>query len=381
MRDPVEKLRSGIALQQQGRAAEAEAAYREVLACGPANADAMHLLGVLRHQAGDQEDARRLIGRAIALNPSAAVYHNNMGEALRAAGKLMEALVAYAKAIELRPIYPDAYSNLGLTLADLGRPADALPMYAAALEQDPAHPRARWNLSLALLLLGDWANGWRQYESRWSFPEFPSPRRSFDRPPWDGSSPAGRTILLHCEQGLGDSIQFIRFASTLADRGARVVVECPAALTGLVNSVRGVASVATSGGPLPAFDCHAPLLSMPLLLGITLDAVPAAVPYLSADAPTLARWRNRLAALGDDNLRVGLVWAGSPTHGNDRNRSIALSDLAPLAGVPGVTFVSLQKGPAGAAATAPPEGMRLIDLAPSCTRWPTRRPRCGSSTW
>jgi len=221
-------------------------------------------------------------------------------------------------------------------------------------------PDGHWNLALALLVQGHFPEGWEEYEWRWKTKGLLSPRQLLPQPLWDGRPLAGRAILLHAEQGLGDTIQFIRYLPLVAQRGGRVIVECQPELQRLVQAMTPDIPVLARGQPLPDFAFQCPLLSLPKALGTTLATIPATVPYLHADAQNVQMWRDRLAGHGSA-LKVGLIWAGNPHHKNDRNRSVKLASLAPLAQVPGVQFYSLQKGAAAAQAKTPPPGMDLID--------------------
>jgi hypothetical protein len=237
---------------------------------------------------------------------------------------------------------------------------EALSVCQRAIQLRPDHAGAHWNKSLVLLLKGDFAQGWAEYEWRWQSKDFRSPRRDFPQPQWRGEDPSGRTILLHAEQGFGDTIQFIRYAPLLAGRGARVIVECQPELQRLLGGVEGIQHLTARGEPLPPFDLHTPLLSLPLAWGTRVKTIPGNVPYIKPDPALVGAWRGRLA--GDSALKVGLVWAGSPIRKDDRYRSLPLSSLAPLAGVKGVSFYSLQKGKATEQAQNPPPGMNLIDM-------------------
>jgi hypothetical protein len=243
----------------------------------------------------------------------------------------------------------------------MGRYEEAMPCLERAIGLRPDLAIIHWNRAIALLLEGRLTEGWA--EAEWRFAYTPALRRDFPQPAWDGRSDlAGRTILLHAEQGLGDAIQFCRYAPMVAARGGgdRVVLECQPELAALLTTAPGVAQVVRRGDPLPPFELHCPLLSLPHRFGTTLATIPAAVPYLTPDPDKVRAWQSRLAADGPGR-KVGLAWAGSPGHANDRQRSCRLSDFAPLANVPGVTFYSLQLGPTGEQATNPPPGLRLLD--------------------
>jgi hypothetical protein len=209
------------------------------------------------------------------------------------------------------------------------------------------------------LLLGDYPNGWRGYETRWRIPES-FPPRDFRQPVWDGSDISGKTVLLHAEQGFGDTIQFCRYAPLVAERGATVIVECQPPLAALLQTLAGVKQVVPRGEPLPDFDLQCPLLGLPLRFGTTVETTPARVPYLHADEQRVARWREKIGQ--GDGLRVGIAWAGAAGYGNDQRRSLTLSSFAPLAQIEGIRWYSLQKGDAAKQAEHPRQGMHLFDF-------------------
>jgi hypothetical protein len=210
-----------------------------------------------------------------------------------------------------------------------------------------------------LLLAGELTEGWAQYEWRWRLKKQLKHVRPFKQPLWAGEETGGRVLLLHAEQGFGDTLQFCRYAPLVAARGHRVILEVQRPLAPLLTDLPGVERVISHGDPLPHFDLHCPMLSVPGILGTTADTIPSAVPYLAAEPAMVARWRERLAAL--PGKKVGLVWAGNPNMSADRRRSIELAQLASLADVPGVSFISLQKGSPALQAIAPPPGLVLHD--------------------
>lgn len=386
----------GLALKDKGELEEAIAAYRKAVALKADYAKAYNNLGNALREKDQFDEAVAALERAITIAPHFAEAHNNLGAAFRDAGRYDEAVAACRQALALRPKFAEAYSNLGRSLRDMGREADAVQAYRQAIALmpegaeaytnlvivlkdmgrldeaveaarqlvafKPDSPEAHYNLAFVLLRRGDFAEGWREYEWRWLVKDFPTHRWSSPKPQWDGSPLAGRSILLYCEQGFGDILQFIRYAPLVAERGGRVIVMCPEELRRLFDSLPDVVQfvLLRPNEPLPAFDVQCSLMSLPLAFGTTTETVPASVPYLRAAPGDVDHWRKRLAA-GPAGRKVGLVWAGRPTHTNDRNRSIALSLLAPLAAVPGVEFYSLQKGDAASQAKNPPDRMRLTD--------------------
>lgn len=346
----------GLALFANGKPAEAAAAFGQAIDLDPGLAEAHNNLGNARLRAGDLPGAAAAYQRAIALRPEYAEAHANLAAALRRAGELAAARAAAEQALAVRPRYVGALCTLGLIRHEQGEYEAALAAYDRALALDPKHATTRANRATLLLLLGRMEEGWREYEWRWRTEGFTTAPRDFGRRAWDGSDLAGRTLLVHAEQGLGSAIQFVRYLPLLAARGARVMLECQPPLARLFASLIGgsPAAIVRKGEALPDFAVHAPLMSLPRLLGTTLDSIPNAVPYLAADEELRRLWRQRLAGVG--RPRVGLVWAGNPNHGNDRNRSMPAGALAPLLACPDIAFIDLQVG-AGAAERADlPEG-------------------------
>ena len=274
---------------------------------------------------------------ALALNPNDIKALFNRANALFDAGRYPESLAGYDRLLALVSQHAEAWNSRGLTLQALGRHQDARASYTKAMSLQKDHADAHFNAALALLTLGDYTGGFAAYEWRWKR----RARRSFGRPLWLGEYPLGRkAILLHAEQGLGDTIQYARYALLLAQGGAKVALEVQGELKSLLAGLENV-TVLARGEALPAFDLHCPLGSLPLACKTTLESVPAAIPYLRADEERVGKWRPRLEAL--PGKRIALAWAGNPVHINDRNRSIALARLRPLLGIPGVSFVSVQR--------------------------------------
>ena len=349
----------GDTLMDRRRVEEAVAIYRRATQISD-SPELQSNLGLALCEQGHLEESLGAYRRALELNPQFAQAHCNSGNTLEKLGRPDEAIAACRRAIEIQPTYAMAYNNLGNFLTYQGRLDEALAAFQRALEFFPGFPMARWNRSLLHLRTGDFAQGWAGYEARWETPGFTSPKRNFPQPMWDGGSLAGQRILLHAEQGFGDSIQFIRYASLVAALGGTVLVECPPPLAGLFGIVRGVAQVIPEGAPLPPFDCHAPMLSLPLLCQTTLQTVPAAIPYLTPDPQRCLEWRDRLGLEGS-RLKVGIAWSGNPKYFRDRLRSIALSELLPLLSVEGVDFISLQKDGGSEQIRQAPAASGIID--------------------
>ena len=346
------------ALFKAGRLAEAEALCRQVLAADPRHAEALLLLGMVARACGHQEDGITIIRHALALNPASAKAQNGLGIALHESGALDDAILQYRRALDLAPDYPEAKSNLGAALQERGDFDEAIRCLTEAVALKPDSAEAHTNLATTLLAAGDFAAGWAEYEWRWGTPSMVKGRRDFTQPQWRGEPASGRTLLIHAEQGLGDSLQFCRYAPLAAERGVRVILEVQAPLVRLLGQLPGIERVIARGDPLPPFDLHCPLLSLPLAFATRLESIPAAPSYLAADP----------APLAGANPKIGLTWAGNPRLHSaalaaiDRRRSIAPELLAPLVAQPGWDFVSLQKG-----GPAAPAEFRLIDVMAEMT--------------
>jgi len=259
------------------------------------------------------------------------------------------------------PLHHHARINLGLVYRDRGAAEAAIATFDQVIAERPDHPLAHWNRALALLLAGDYERGFPAYEWRWRATAMQP--RGFTAPLWDGKPLEGRTILLHAEQGLGDAIQFARYAPMVAEQGGRVILEAPAALVRLFGSLGCIAEIVAQGASLPPFDCHAPFMSLPALFGTTLESVPNPVPYLSAPMPTKKAIGNALS--GPSGVRrIGLVWGGNAARQGDRVRSCRAVDLLPLTALPHVRLYSLQKGSPHAEQLNDLPG--VVDLAPLC---------------
>jgi hypothetical protein len=287
------------------------------------------------------EEALATYRRLLDLQPDHQGALNESGGLYMRLGRPQAALACYDRALAVTPL-AELYVNKGTALRALNRDAEALASFAEAVALKPDLAEARWNASLVRLRQGDFAIGWKDYEWRWRKADWRPRCRHFSVPLWLGDAPiAGKTILLHAEQGFGDTIQFIRYASLVAQRGARIVLECPAELTELLRDIQGVAQIVARGDALPAFDFHSPLLSLPLAFRTELATVPANVPYLQTHAERIAKWHGRL--LQNGRLRVGICWAGNGDHLNDRIRSIPLDRFGSILSVSGLDFFSIQK--------------------------------------
>jgi tetratricopeptide (TPR) repeat protein len=332
----------GIALNQLGRPAQALASFDAAIAAAPDHVHALYNRATTLMDLDRLEEAVAGFDAALAVQPNHADALSHRGNALLKLNRVEEAVATFAKALVPAPRDPQILHNHAGALRQLGRPGGALVSIEKALAIKPDFASWRVERALALLTLGDWHAGFVSYEERWNTEEFIPQRRDFAAPLWLGKeSVAGKTVLLHAEQGFGDTLQFVRYAPLVARQGATVLLEVQPELQLLLSRTEGVARVLPRGEELPPFDLHCPLMSLPLACGTGVASVPAEVPYVRAPEELMAAWRDRLPT---GKLRVGIAWAGRPTHKNDRNRSIALARLAPLLAAE-VAFVSLQREP------------------------------------
>ncbi len=357
-------------MHQAGLLEDAEQSYKQILAKQPDHFDSLHLLGLILHQRGKHAEAVRLLDLALKRNPNHAFALNSRGIALRELKRFDEALASFERALMLRPNFVEALSNLGATLHELrrfeealvdydraiklrpkfvealsGRGAtlnelarfdEALASYDRALTLRPGHAEAHLNEGLTRLLIGDFERGWKKFEWRWQ------KKRNFTQPLWLGAAAIeDKTILLHCEQGFGDTIQFCRYVPLVARRAGRVILEVQKPLHELMSALPGPAQIVSRGNPLPHFDVHCPLLSLPLAFGTRLESIPSATAYLQAPPHTLQHWKTRLGA--SDRLRIGICWAGNLNFKGDLSRSVGLTSMLPIFANPDVQFFSLQK--------------------------------------
>jgi tetratricopeptide (TPR) repeat protein len=347
----------GCVLNDQKLLEEGAACFRQAIELRPNYAEAYNNLGIALRKSGRIDELLDAFRWAIKLDGGVAEFHNNLGNALDAAGQSEAAVAAVRHAIDLNPRLPEAHSNLGHALSYLGKFDEAIAACRRAIELKADLPDAHWNLANCLLAVGQWREGWREYEWRWKVADLQA-RRNFSQPRWDGGDLAGKRILLHAEQGFGDTILFARYVPMVMAKGGQVILECQRELIDLLRESLGVKEIVPPGEARNAFDLQCPLGSLPGIFGTEPDSVPAAIPYLRAPSDLVERWRKKIAELSVA-LNVGLVWAGSPTNTRDRNRSMALPQFAPLAEVRGVRFFNLQKGEPGR--QSPPVGMDWVD--------------------
>ncbi len=351
----------GNALLASGDAARAEASYAAALALEPRHAGALNNRGTALRSLGRAAEAAASYRAALALRPEFAGTHNNLGSALLALHQPAAALAALERALALQPDYAEACNNMGGALLALDRPAEAVAWFRRALALDPTQSQARFGEGLALLTLGEFGPGWAAYEARWLDPQFRRDERAYDAPLWLGDPPVpDGGIVLHAEQGLGDAIQFARYAPLLRARGAHVTLEVQPSLVALLRPLAD--QVVAAGSELPPHRWHCPLMSLPLAFGTALPTIPDTVPYLAADPARVAHWSGVLGP-PHHGPRVGIALSGSPEHPDDALRSIPAATLLPLLALPGVAFVLAQKDLRPADAAALPPAVALHGLA------------------
>jgi len=351
----------GLVQLELNQPEDAAESFRTAVALQPQDPVPLFNLGNALTDAEDYDGAFAAYRRALILKPDFAEALNNMGSALMLAFQFPEAEQALRQAAALRPDRAKTQVNLADSLWAQGQLEAALETYRHALALEPDNPDAHMHYALALLRLGRLREGWAEQEWRWRSPaHIPAQRVHLE--PWTGQPLAGKTLLLHGEQGFGDDLQFLRFVPRLQALGAQVILRLDPSLLRLVTDFQTV----SSRDPVPEADYALSLLSLPHRLGLDLADIGIAAPYLTADPALLRKWKNRTAHL--TGFRVGLVWSGDPRIGSpqctllDRRRSFDLEVFAPLAQVPGVRFISLQKGLRAAQAVVPPAGMELFDV-------------------
>ncbi len=346
----------GNARLSQEKLEEAGVLYRRALALKPNYTEALCNLGGVCRKQGKLEEAADNFEKALRLAPDNADLHCNLGDALHAQGKVAEAVEFYMRTLALNPEHSKACNCLCNAHFDLGNLAESVHWCERTLALKPDFGDALMNQCLLQLLLGDYANGWRNYEVRWKV----YTPRLFNEPLWLGAPLNGAAILLYAEQGLGDSLQFLRYAPMVAAVGGKVILDLPPNLHRLAKQTPGITALAGNGEPLPPFACRCPLMSLPLAFGTTVETIPARVPYLFAPPDAL----QTAAALQwpSEGLRVGIAWTGNPAHPKNRSRSVPLDLLASLFDLEGVHFYSLQMGPPEAELVA--RKTRAVDLEP-----------------
>lgn len=357
-------MRHAAAAHRAGRLPEAIAVYNRLLQQFPFNAELHNNIGVALRSLGRFDAAIAHYRQSLALEPGNAAHHSNLGNALRSVNRCEEALQHHFRSVALSDSYVEGFFNLGLTLRDMGRLEEALGCFQRALQLAPDNVRSRVEIAVTRLMRGDLQAGFAEYEERRRLPDHLQPE--FREPAWSGEDLTGKRLLIYPEQGLSDALQFVRYAPELRARGATVVTLVQPLLRDLLRDSGLVDVVVGEGEPLPGFDCHVSMLSLPALLGTNAANVPASIPYLRAPE----RSRIRIGAHARTKLKVGVFWAAMPGHPLDRQRSCPLSEFLTLADNPEVLLFSLQGGAAqkeieqlGAASLVHDVGRGIFDFA------------------
>ena len=348
----------GLALYEKGEQDDALITFQKVIELDPDFASAYFNLGLVFMKKQDFKQAIGSFQTAIKKDPNFEDAYYNAGIAFAQLGRTDDAIDFYRQTLQLNPSRPDVYNNLAMAYEDIGDVQGAITYFKKALELNPGDAEIHWNLSLALLLSGNFQEGWKEYQWRFRVNDFQMKR--FKQPQWDGSDISGKTILLHSEQGFGDTIQFVRYAALVAERGARVILQCPTELKSLLRSVEGLMEVIAYGEQFPNFDLHCHLLSLPFIFKTTFKTIPSRIPYIIPDPLILRKWRNKIQ-FETKQKKIGLVWAGGSMNRDDRKRSLLLKDFSSLAGTSDTVFFSLQKGEAAQQTRMGPEGIQIVD--------------------
>lgn len=359
----------GIALSEMGRHDEAIACHRRAAEIKPSDVAVLTNLGKSLGDARRPDEAITVFNRLVELHPDSVDGHNNLAAMLMEVGRYGDAVRHCQRAHDLAPNSPYVLNNVGTMLLRQGRWKDAIAAFERTLELMPNHAEAHTKLGVTYLTIGQWERGWREYEWRFEINRYVGFRRKFAQPQWEGESLAGRTILLHAEQGFGDTIQFSRYAPILAAHGANVILECQPALLGLFKSSAYFSRITlvAAGQSLPPFDLHCPLMSVPRVLQTTPETIPQTGQYLTPLPADVARWSAKLNRVTGAAKKVGVVWAGNPLHRNDRSRSLPIEALAPLSNIANVKFVSLQKGDSPLISAAKHSSFAMIDFTSELT--------------
>ena len=342
-------------LLTMGLAAEAIPHYQAATRAFPEVAELYCNLANAQQQVGDTDGALDSARRAIEIKPQLAEAHNIMGVLWKDRRRWADSLLAFNRALQVKPDAADALSNMGVVLELVGRESEATACFERAVAVRPGVQQYHVNLAGNLLLRGEYKRGWDELEWRRMDPSSPA-ARIFPQPMWDGSPLNGQTIFIHSEQPLNLAIQFLRYIKLTADRGGRVVFECQSALANLARQMDGVAEVIVQGEPLPPFDAHCPLFSLPKVFGTTTQTVPLNIPYIHIDPEKAAKWKKLVGSVGK-GLRVGLAWADSVKPLTGRDRGCTMDRLIPLTSVPGIQLFNLQT-----LQTPLPSELKVVDI-------------------
>jgi len=359
------KIDLGLIYYQEGDLRNAKNLFEDTLKVYPTNFDALYYLAIVNYQMENYDEAFLNIKKALSKNPINADANNVFGNILMVTGQLDEAIIYYQKAIQINPNFADAYNNLGMVYKQNAQLDDAINYFQKALEINPNFAEAHMNLALALLLSGQLKRGWEEYAWRWGLEDALSNVCHSYIPIWEGSNIKGHTILLHAEQGFGDTIQFIRYAPLVAKLGANVIVDSPKELMALIKSIEGIKQVIWReewDEDQMNIDMRCPLLTLPLIFNTTLENIPSQVPYITVDPLLVQKWRDRIKRHENAKFKIGLVWAGSLSKKKLLHRSDSLDIFLPLAELNNVVFYSLQKGEASIQAKKCPNNLNVVDF-------------------
>jgi len=340
----------GVVLQDLGRSHEAISSYNKAIQLNPDYARSYNSLGTVLYESGDFNEAIDNYNKAIQLNPDYAEAYNNLGAALQSLGKLNEAVNNYNKAIQLKPYSSELQNNIGVVFQKLGKFDKATSNYNKAIQLKPDDVEAHFNLGLLLLLQGNFKDGWEKYEYRCRDKNYSIPIHNLTQPQWDGSALKGRTLLIYVEQGLGDTFQFSRYLHHIKKDGGSIVFMCQSTV---IDFYRGndsgwdiyIDKVISADDPLPHFDLHISLMSLPYIMDTNINNIPQGVPYIKTRQDMAHSWKLKIKKEHIKNIiKVGLVWQGSKTHKNDHYRSIPLECFSSLLELDKVKLFSLQRG-------------------------------------
>jgi len=351
-----------LTLHKEGKFADARDLFLKALDLGRDEAAVHYNLGNTLRELGDSKGAEKAYRRSLECGLDRPEVYNNLGATLNSVGRWDEAKVVLSKAIASDPAFVMAHANLGYALLQENRVEEAISVLEVAVQVRPEYADAHWLLSHAYLIAGKWSEGWKEYEWRWAKLD-PTLYPYLTRPRWEGGPVEGKRIVLFTEQGLGDGIQFIRYARCLAERGAEVIVECQADLVSLFRGVTGIHQIFSRGTGVPEFDVQCPLMSLPRYLDSRDRNSSVDVPYIKVDPGRASAWKERIGER-EGGLRVGVVWSGSAAHRNDAQRSIPAQMFGKIGSFEDVRFFSLQKRGDQLGSEAPlPHGMDCIDLS------------------
>lgn len=356
-------LMLGRAYRELGRWTEAEIIYRRLSERNPQSPEILVHLGTCCLALQRYEEAAGLFAQVLGKNPDLAEAQFKAGVAHLRLWHCEAAVQHLKRALSLKPDSVDVLVQLALALQRTREFADADAAYQRAFALAPDNADAHWNYADFLLLLGDYRRGWEEFEWRWHHERFLTPKWRFSQPEWHGEDIRGKTILLHPEQGFGDTLQFVRYVPMVAACGAKVLLGAPPELARLFAGFPGTQGVFLSPTLLPSFDVHCPLLSLPRIFNTDVDTIPSEVPYLSVNPSVVRPWAQYFARF-KSTLKVGLIWSGNPDQENNRHRACRLADLAPVLSTAKVTVFSLQKGAPASELHAADSPLPVIDLGP-----------------